>query len=173
MVDSKSREPKSAQMKERLTFGEQLHQDLEKATAEEDKAIFEPEGMLKCFSELAARSFAKERGRYYGNNSWYVGTLEQLAAIGCVNATKVEDVEKVYEAGSAELLTIQRSTGVDLGGQLQINTSPLPTISKEERALLDTAEKLMWMVECGGMGRDEVCAYREAEANFMATRKEF
>ena len=28
MVDSKSREPKSAQMKERLTFGEQLHQDL-------------------------------------------------------------------------------------------------------------------------------------------------
>lgn len=57
--------------------------------------------------------------------------------------------------------------------QVMTNTSKLPTISKEERALLDTADRVMEVLEGEGIGGPEYRAYREAEANFLATRKEF
>lgn len=148
----------------RATFGEQLHQDLENARAEEDKAAFaaitKPQSMLKCGSEECAEAFARERGQLYGHSvldgCWYVGDAKQLTDIGVfVCRDETQDV-------TPELIN-----------QVMTNTSTLPTISKEERALLEAVEKLIEVLDSEGVGGPEYRVYRKAEANFLATRKEF
>lgn len=128
---------------------------------------------------LQFESFVRHRMFAHGSTfTWRVGGTQIEAACLVVVAKDPPEWKGSIEDEILQIRKKQFHEDEDkalmreLSKATQVNTSPLPTVSKEELALLTAADALCHAEEYDEDGT-AVATYERAKADFMATRKEF